>query len=87
MGLEMAVGCSSGAGITMAPGGSTGLSELYGPTCSMTLGHQCGLRWLTRHTQATTWPSVATGATDINSDPGCCKGMDPDMDLSSTWLG
>lgn len=35
-------------GITMALGGSTGFSVIYGPSDSMAVGHQCGLRWKTR---------------------------------------
>lgn len=47
----------------------------------MVLRHQCGLGWLTRP-QSTTG-SLATVASDINSDNGYCRAMDPDMALGS----
>ncbi|MEJ1286727.1 hypothetical protein NN561_017736 [Cricetulus griseus] len=29
-----------------------------------------------------TWPSMVTGASDISTDPGCSRAIDPDMALS-----
>lgn len=34
--------------------------------------------------RAATQPLIATGATDVNSDPGCPRAMDPGMVLSSS---
>lgn len=80
----MASSCSPDPDITMVPSGSVYHSHLYGPGYSMALGHQHSLRWLIR-SQATIWPLVATGTTDINADPGCgCRVTDPDMALSSS---
>ena len=43
----MDLSCSSGLGITMALGSSEGHSDQLGFGCSMILGHQQELRWLT----------------------------------------
>lgn len=49
----------------------------------MAHGYQYDSRWQIRH-QETAQPSVATGTTDVSSDPGCHRAMDPDMALSSS---
>lgn len=67
----------------MALGSSMCHSDLNDADCSIVLGHQHGPRCLIRP-QATTQPLVATGATNVDSDPGYCKAMDPDMDLRSS---
>lgn len=51
--------------------------------CSMAHGYQYGFRWQTRQ-QEITYPSAATGTTDVSSGPGCCSAMDPYMALSSS---
>lgn len=43
----------------------------------MALGHQHGSWWLSRP-WATTWPFVAAGITDADSDLDYCKATDPD---------
>lgn len=60
MDLDTDHGCSSGPDISMAQDSSIGHIHLYGPECSIALGHQFGLRWFMR-TWATTEHSVATG--------------------------
>ena len=86
---EMALGHSSGLGVSMALGGSTGHKYLYG-LGSMTLLSQHGLKCLTR-LQASVQPSVVTGAKETSTDFGCGRAMDPDIDpgsspgLTSPW--
>ena len=75
---DTALGSSSGQDVTMAPSGSTGHPDQYGPSGSMTLGHQHGLKWLSRP-WASAQSSVVTGAMDINSDPDWFRVMDRDM--------
>lgn len=50
------------------------------PPCeSVALGHQCGTRWQHRP-QAPACPPVATGVTDINTDPlSCFRATDQDL--------
>lgn len=48
----------------------------------MAFGHQHGLRCLIRSWISTRSLEVIE-VTDVNSDPNCCKGTDPDMTLSS----
>lgn len=59
-----------------------GHPDQYGPSSSMTLGHWCGLMWLTR-CWASAEPMVITEAMDITPSPGHCRTMDPDMSLDS----
>lgn len=63
---------------TMAPDGSTKHPDQYSPGGSKALGHQNGLRWLSRP-WACDQPPGAIGNMDINPDPGCCWVSDPDM--------
>lgn len=83
MGPDVALSHSSGSDVTMAPGGSTCHPNLYDPDGHMALKHQHGLKCQPR-LQTSAWPSVATGATDINTEPGCCRAMVPDIALGSS---
>lgn len=49
----------------------------------MALGHPRGPRWLADQTPATTGPSVATGAPDVDSDPAAWFLRQP----RATWPG
>ena len=49
----------------------------------MTLQHQHGLR-CQHNLWAFAWPSVATGATDISIESGCCRALDLDTVLSNS---
>lgn len=68
----------SWAGYHHGPGGGTDHPDQYGPGGSKTLGHQYGLRWLSRP-WASARPPVATGAMDINPDPDYYWATIPDM--------
>lgn len=48
MDLDIALSSSMRLEVTMAPGGSAGRSDLYGPGSSMTLRYQYGHRWQPR---------------------------------------
>lgn len=61
------------------PGGSVGHSDGHVPIGSTALGHYHGPR-----PGASPWPSIAIGAADINTDPGCYRATDPDMTLGSS---
>lgn len=78
----MALSSILGPNSILAPSGSTGHSDLYDFSCPMTPGNFHGLRRLTR-SQASSGHSVATGATDVNSDPCCCRVTDQDKALSN----
>lgn len=62
----------------MDPGGSTYYPGLHGLGRSMNLKHQHGLRCWPR-LEASAWPSVAKGTTDINTEPGCSRAIYPGM--------
>lgn len=47
--------------------------------------HQHGFR-LKHRAQTSTWHSVITRATHINTDPSCSKIWDPDTDLGTAWI-
>lgn len=53
--------------VTMVPGGNTCLQDLYDPKSHLTLKHQNGLGCQPR-LQASALLSMATGATDINTE-------------------
>lgn len=79
---------SSGPDVTIdGPGGSTGHPDHYGSEDSMVLGHQHGLRRLSRP-WASAGPSVVTETMDINSDIGSCRAVDRDMPLAAVraWI-
>lgn len=80
---DMALQHIPGPDITMAPGSSTDHSDQNGPRVSMALGHQQGLRWLTKP-QASSLPSVVTKAMYNNTDPSCYKATDTDMTLCTS---
>lgn len=67
----------------MVLGSNIAHSDQYGLDCIKAFGNQHGLRCLPKP-QTMTGPSVATGAIDVNSDPGYCRAMDPVMSLSSS---
>lgn len=75
---NMALSSSLGLDITMALGGSVGHSDQYGPSGSLTLGHQHSLRWWPKP-WVSAQPSMETGAMDIHTDPGYGRITDPDM--------
>ena len=79
---DMVSSCSRDPEVTMTPGSIMRHLELYGPGYSVAPGHQHGLRWKIRF-QKSTWPLVAIGATDIDSDPGC-RATNSDTALSSS---
>lgn len=66
-----------------SPCGSIDYLDLYGPGSSMNLKHQHDLRGWPR-LWASAWPSLATGATDINTEPGCNATTDPETAAGST---
>ncbi|KAL6089692.1 hypothetical protein STEG23_026103 [Scotinomys teguina] len=68
---------SLGLGVTMALSGSTDLSDGHGSSSNVVPDRRQS------HSQS----SVVTGATDINTDPGCSRTLDPDTALgfSSVW--
>lgn len=76
----MALSSSPGLDVTMAPGGSAGHSEQYGPSCSMTSGLQNGLRWWPRR-WVFTLPSVVSQVMDTNTDPYCLTWVSKWIDL------
>lgn len=56
------------------------------PVSSTAQGHQHGFRQKHRP-YISTWPLLVTWATNINTDPGCSRSMDPDMAQSdTTWI-
>lgn len=63
-------------------GGNTGHPNQYSLGNGIVLGYRHGLRCLTRP-----WsfiqPLVMTGTTDVISDTGCCRAMDPDIAICS----
>lgn len=61
----------------------------HGPQWLQGLGHHHGLRWQhgfrQQHRRGTsTWPSLVTQATDINSDSYCSRTWVPDMALDAS---
>lgn len=46
--LDTNLSCSSGPDVSMTQGCSIGHLHLFGPDCSITFGHQHGLRWFIR---------------------------------------
>lgn len=56
---------SWGLDVTVTPGSSKGHPDKHGP------------RWWSRP-QESAWPSMVTGATNINTDPDCGKTKNPD---------
>lgn len=79
---DMALSRSSGPDITMVLVAMQASQISFPPTPSksMALGHQHGLRWLTR-LQASPLSSMKTGTTDINTDCGCGRTTDSDTVL------
>lgn len=65
------------------PSGSVGHPDQYDPGSNMVLGHRHCLKWLARP-QVSTWPFVVTEALYTNSDIGCCRAVNPDMDLGNS---
>ena len=55
---------------------AVGHPDVYGPSGSLTLNHQHGLRYQPR--------LQASEATDFNTEKGCCKAKDPDMAIGSS---
>ncbi|KAL6044857.1 hypothetical protein STEG23_017028, partial [Scotinomys teguina] len=78
----MAFSSIPGLDDTMVPGDCRGHSDQNVPGSSTALGHQHDYR-LWPKPQASMWPLVATWATDINTDPGYGRTMNPNMVLSS----
>lgn len=89
-------GCSKTTDPDMVPNYSLGLtvtmalssramchSDVYSSDCSMILGHQNGPRWLIRPWANLHAAFSCNRSHSVNSDPGCCRPMDPDMDLES----
>lgn len=78
--LDTNLSCSSGPDVSMTQGCSIGHLHLYGPDCSITFGHQHGLRWFIR-----TWATepLVTIEMDINSDPVCYWATDPNVVIGS----
>lgn len=70
---DMALGHGLGPVFTMAPGSSTVHADLHNPRSNMSLGYQHGLRCWHRH-QASSRPSVVTGALDFDTDYSCRHG-------------
>lgn len=66
------LGHNQDSDVTMPTGGSTGCPVQLGPHSTVALGNQCGSRWLPR-LLALAWTLMTSGATDINSDPDCCR--------------
>lgn len=60
------------------PGSNTVHPDEYGPSGNMSVpvGYQHGPTWQPR-VKISVQPSVVTGATDNNTDPGCSWGIDP----------
>lgn len=65
-----------------AMGGSTGHSDPYDPSSSLTLRHQHGPRCQSRPL-ASARPLVVTGALDISSNSGCSRATYPDIALTT----
>ncbi|XP_052574744.1 uncharacterized protein LOC128097911 [Peromyscus californicus insignis] len=74
----MVPGSSLGSDVTMAPGESAEHTDQHGPNGRVALGQQHGPMWWPRPL-ASAWHLMASGAVDINSDPGCCRAMEPDI--------
>lgn len=80
---NMALNSILGSSGILVPSGSIGSSDVYDFSCTTTPGHHHGHRRLTR-SQISTWHSVATGTTDVSSDPGCCRMTDQYLALCNS---
>ena len=77
----LALSSSSDLDNARAQGGTISHLDQHGSSDGTVLGYQQGHRlWARRW--ASVWPLVATWATNINTDPGCCRARD--MALSSS---
>lgn len=75
---DVALSCSFSPDVTTALSSITGHTYLCGPSCSMALEQQHGLKCLAR-SQTSTWPLVEAGAMDFVY----CRIMDPDRAVGS----
>lgn len=80
---DIVLGVSLGLDVIMAPGGGKDHPGRQGPSRRVASVLQHGLRWRSRPLESA-WPSVATGATDIDTGPGCFRTRDPDIALGSS---
>ncbi|KAL6092783.1 hypothetical protein STEG23_024892 [Scotinomys teguina] len=64
--------------VTMAPGNSKGHSDWLGCSDNVASGYQHNPWWWPRPLESA-WLSMATGARDVNTDPGCSGAIDSDM--------
>lgn len=79
---DMGLGSSLCPNVPISPSDSTDHPDQLGPACD-TIWHRHGLRWPTRPWPSS-WPSMTTGAPNINSDPGCYRATDPGRALCSS---
>lgn len=80
---DMVLFSSLGLDVTIAPSGSAGHSGQHGPSGREVLKHQHDLGCHPR-SQASEWPSMAAGASYINTDLGCGWARDPGMAPAAT---
>ncbi|MEJ1281221.1 hypothetical protein NN561_012170 [Cricetulus griseus] len=68
--------------LTVVPSGTTGYPDQHLSRRMVSI-YQHGSRWQPR-CLALAWPLMVSGATDVNTEPGCNRDPDPDMALTSS---
>lgn len=83
----MVLGRSPGSDVNTAPCGISGYQDWPGPCGNMVFGDQHGPQVAAQAPGALAWPSMVSGAMDINSDFDCNRALDPGMAFSSSNCG